>query len=113
VRGWRQRIATTAVLLIAVVPSQSKALTLAECNDIVESDYANCKAGEYYSSFGQCENRRAERLVACSQGFFKPLNGSPKDQCLERVESEYRSCGYLNSCTNRWIQGLQQCQGLR
>jgi hypothetical protein len=107
--GLRQRIAFAAVLLIGVVPSGSKAMTIEECYAVVEHDYANCKAGEYYYSYGQCENRRAERLTSCSQGVFVPLGASPKDQCLERVEAEYRNCGYRAVCTNRWLQGLQEC----
>jgi len=107
--GLRQRIALTAVLLIGVVASGSKAFTIEECYAVVERDYANCKEAEYYSSFGHCENRRAERLASCSQGVFVPLGASPKDQCLNRVEAEYRNCGYRAVCTNRWIQGLQEC----
>src|SRR6476661_611955 len=107
--GLRQRIAFTAVLLIGVAPSGSKAVTIEECYAVVEGDYANCKAAEYYSSFGHCENRRAERLASCSQGVFVPLGASGKDQCLTRVEAEYRNCGYRAVCTNRWIQGLQEC----
>ena len=107
--GLRQRIAFTAVLLIGVVPSGSKAMTIEECYAAVEHDYANCKAGEYYYSYGQCENRRADRLASCSQGVFVPIGASPKDQCLERVEAEYRNCGYRAVCTNRWLQGLQEC----
>jgi len=60
-RRWTLRIATTAALLIGVVPFQSKALTVGECYTIVERDYALCNSGPY-NSFGQCENRRAERL---------------------------------------------------
>src|SRR5215469_13887012 len=105
--GWRQRIAFTAVLLIGVVPSGSKAFTVEECYAVVEQQYANCKAGEYYQSFGLCENRRAERLVSCSQGV--PPSANRKDQCLNRVEAEYRNCGYRAACANRWIQGLQEC----
>jgi hypothetical protein len=77
--GLRQRIAFAAVLLIGVLPSESKALTIEECYGVVEQDYANCKAAEYYSSFGHCENRRAERLASCSRGEFVPLGASRKD----------------------------------
>ena len=107
--GLRQRIAFTAVLLIGVVPSGSKAFTIEECYDAVGQDYANCKAGEYYRSFGHCENRRAEGLASCSQGVYVPPGASPKDQCLERVQAEWRNCGYRAACANRWIQGLQEC----
>ena len=108
--GLRQRIAFTAVLLIGVVSSESKAFTIEECYAVVQRDHANCKAGEYYSSFGHCENRRAEGLTSCSsQGVYVPPGASQKDQCLQRVEAEYRNCGYRAVCTNRWIQGLQQC----
>jgi hypothetical protein len=107
--GLRQRIAFTAVLLIGVVPSESKAFTIEECYAVVARDYANCKAGEYYSSFGHCENRRAERLTSCSRGEFVQIGESRKDQCLKRVEAEYRNCGYRAACTNRWLQGLQEC----
>jgi hypothetical protein len=105
--GLRQRIAFIAVLLIALVPSGSKAFTVQECYDAVEQAYANCTAVRINSNFGLCENRRAERLASCSQGVWP--GPSPKDQCLERVEAEYRACGYRAVCTNRWIQGLQQC----
>lgn len=108
-RRWTLRIATTAALLIGVVPFQSKALTVGECYTIVERDYALCNSGPY-NSFGQCENRRAERLVACSQGKFLPLNGSPKDQCLERARAEFQRCGGTNRCMNGYIQGMQQCR---
>jgi hypothetical protein len=104
--GLRQRIAFTAVLLIGVVPSESKAQ---ECYAAVERDYARCKAAEYYSSFGHCENRRAEGLTSCSRGVYVPPGASQKDQCLNRVEAEYRNCGYRAVCTNRWLQGLQEC----
>jgi hypothetical protein len=105
--GLRQRIAFTAVLLIGVVPSESKAR---DCYAAVQRNYANCKAGEYYSSFGHCENRRAEGLTSCSQdGVYVPAGASRKDQCLNRVEAEYRACGYRSVCTNRWLQGLQAC----
>ena len=107
--GLRQRIAFTAVLLIGVAPSGSKAFTIEECYAVVQRDYANCKAAEYYSSFGHCENRRAEGLASCSQGVYVPPGGSRKDQCLNRVEAEYRNCGYRSVCTNRWLQGLQEC----
>jgi hypothetical protein len=105
--GLRQRIAFAAALLIGVVPSGSKAFTIEECYGAVGQAYANCKAGEVYSSFGHCENRRAEGLASCSQGV--PPVASRKDQCLTRVEAEYRNCGYRAVCTNRWIQGLQEC----
>src|SRR5215475_7645825 len=107
--GLRERIAFTAVLLIGVVSSGSKAFTVEDCYAVVQRDYANCKAAEYYSSFGHCENRRAERLASCSQGEFVPIGGSRKDQCLERVWTEYRNCGFRGVCANRWIQGLQEC----
>jgi hypothetical protein len=107
--GLRQRIAFAAALLIGVVPSGSKAFTIDECYDAVGRDYANCKAGEYYYSYGLCENRRAEELASCSQGRYVPPGASPKDQCLTRVEAEYRNCGYRAVCTNRWLQGLQEC----
>jgi len=103
------RTAVAAVLLVGVVPSGSNAMTIEECYGVVERDYANCKAGEYYNSYGQCESRRAERLASCSQGVFVPIGGSQKDQCLNRVEAEYRACGYRAVCTNRWLQGLQEC----
>jgi len=107
--GLGQKFAFTAALLIGVVPSESKAFTVEECYAVVEQDYANCKRAEYYSSFGQCENRRAERLTSCSRGVFVLLGESRKDQCLKRVEAEYRNCGYRAVCTNGWLQGLQQC----
>ena len=107
--GLRERIAFTAVLLIGVVPSGSKALTIEACYAVVQRDYANCKAAEYYSSFGHCENRRAERLASCSQGKLVPLGASQKDQCLKRVEAEWAACGYRAACQNRWLQGLQEC----
>lgn len=103
--GLRQRIAFTAVLLIGVVPSVSRAFTIEECYDAVGQDHANCKAGELYSSFGHCENRRAEGLVSCSHGEYVAPGASRKDQCLARVEAEYRNCGYRSVCTSRWIQG--------
>src|SRR5262245_11482202 len=104
--GLTQRIAFTAVLLIGVVSSESKAQ---DCIAAVQRDYANCKNGEYYYSFGHCENRRAEGLASCSQGVYVPPGASRKDQCLNRVEAEYRNCGYRSVCTNRWLQGLQEC----
>ena len=108
--GLRQRIAFAAVLLIGVVPSASKAMTIEECYAVVEHDYANCKAGEYYYSYGQCENRRAEQMAYCSQGQYVPPGASQKDQCLQRVQQEYAACGYRGgACTNRWIQGLNEC----
>jgi len=76
--GLRQRIAFTAVLLIGVVPSGSKAFTIEECYDAVGQDYANCKAAEYYSSFGHCENRRAEGLASCSQRRIRATRCKPK-----------------------------------
>ena len=110
--GVRQRIAFTAVLLIGVVPSGSQAFTVAECYDAVEQDYANCTGTSYYSNFGHCENRRAQGLVYCSQGKYVAPGASQKDQCLTRVQEEWKSCGYRNVCANRWIQGLQQCNSL-
>jgi hypothetical protein len=105
--GLRQRIAFTAVLLIGIVPSGSKAFTIEECYAVETTRIV--KAGEYCSSLGHCENRRAERLASCSQGGFVPSGASRKDQCLERAEAEYRNCGYRAVGTNRWIQGLQEC----
>jgi hypothetical protein len=91
----------------AAPPTQYSAPT--NCVAVVERDYANCKAGEYYSSFGHCENRRAEGLTSCSKGVYMPPGASRKDQCLNRVEAEYRNCGYRSVCTSRWLQGLQEC----
>jgi hypothetical protein len=102
-QGAQQRAAQTQV------QAQQYPVAIEECYAVVQRDYANCKAAEYYSSFGHCENRRAERLASCSQGVFVPVGASRKDQCLKRVEAEYRNCGYRAVCTNRWIQGLQEC----
>jgi hypothetical protein len=107
--GLRKRIAFTAVLLVGIAPSGSKALTIDECYAIVQQDYANCRAASYYQNFGQCENRLNERMAACSQGVFVPLGASRKDECLNRVHEEYKNCGYRAVCQNRWLQGLQAC----
>jgi len=111
--GLRQRIAFTAVLLIGVVPSGSKAFTIEDCYAAVDGEYQNCAAGSYYSDFGNCQNRWAERRAYCSKGIYVPLGASPKDQCLNRVQDEYKSCGYrMGPCSDRWIQSLQACNGL-
>jgi hypothetical protein len=110
--GLRQRIAFTAVLLIGVVPSESKAFTIEECYDAVQHDYANCKAGEYFDSHGLCENRARAALASCQRGIYVRPGESSKDQCLQRVEAEYRNCGYRAACSNRWIQGLNECASI-
>src|SRR5262249_30367562 len=89
-------------------PAQNAAQS-ATCYAVVQQDYTSCKAGEYFYSFGHCENRRAGGLASCSQGVYVRPGASRKDQCLERVEAEYKNCGYRAVCTNRWLQGLQEC----
>jgi hypothetical protein len=61
-------------------------------------------------NYGQCENRQKQQLTLCySDNRYVGVGESPKDQCLNRVQEEYRNCGYLPACTNRWLLGLQQC----
>jgi hypothetical protein len=108
----RQRIAFIAVLLIGVVSSESKAFTIEECYAAVQRDYNNCAAGSLYSDFGHCQNRARAALVSCQQGIYVPIGGSPKDQCLQRVEAEYKNCGYRAACSNRWIRGLNECSSI-
>ena len=110
--GLRQRIAFTAVLLIGVVSSESKAFTIEECYAAVKRDYDNCQAGSYFQNYGHCQNRARAALASCQQGVYVPPGGSTKDQCLQRVEAEYRNCGYRAACTNRWIQGLNECSAI-
>jgi hypothetical protein len=110
--GLRQRIAFTAVLLIGVVSSESKAFTIEECYAAVKRDYDNCQAGSYFQNYGHCDNRARAALASCQLGVYVPPGGSPKDQCLQRVEAEYRNCGYTAACTNRWTQGLNECSAI-
>lgn len=107
--GLRQRIVFGAVLLLGVAPSAGKAMTVEECYQVVQRDYVNCTRAGVYSDLGQCQYRWAERQAQCAQGIFVPIGESSKDQCLNRVEAEYRSCGYRAACTDRWLQGLQSC----
>lgn len=110
--GLRQRIAFTAALLISVVPFESKAFTIEECYTAVQRDYDNCTAGSLYQNFGQCENRARAALASCQRGIYVPPGASSKDQCLQRVEGEYKNCGYRAACSNRWIQGLNECSSI-
>jgi hypothetical protein len=104
--GLTQRIAFTAVPLIGVVlkAKHKTAMPLfSETTRIVRQE-------SIIQVFGHCENRRAEGLTSCSQdGVYVPPGASRKDQCLNRVEAEYRACGYRSVCTTRWLQGLQAC----
>jgi len=95
--------------------AEPNAAPTTQCYAAVERDYANCKAGEYYSSFGHCENRRAQGLTSCSNGGGYVAPGtSQKDQCLSRVMAEYQACGYrAGACADRWIAGLGQCNQYR
>ncbi len=94
--------------------AEPNAASTTECYAAVQRDYANCKAGEYYSSFGHCENRRAQGLTSCSNGGgYVPPGASQKDQCLNRVQAEYQACGYRAACSNAWLAGLNQCNQYR
>jgi hypothetical protein len=110
--GLTQRIAFTALLLIGVVSSESKAFTIEECYAAVQRDYDNCAGGSLYPDYGLCRNRALAALASCKQGRYAPPGTSPKDQCLQRVEAEYRNCGYRAACSNRWIQGLNECSSI-
>jgi len=104
--GLRQRIAFTAVLLIGLVPPESKAQ---DCYALIQRDYQLCMTASAYPNLGQCANRQAEQLAICASTGRYPGFESQKDQCLNRVEAEYRACGYRAVCTNAWLQGLAQC----
>jgi hypothetical protein len=110
--GLTQRIAFTALLLIGVVSSESKAFTIQECYAAVQRDYDNCAAGSLYPDYGYCRNRAAQGLVYCQQGRYVRPGTSQKDQCFTRVEAEHASCGNTPACSNRWIQGLNQCSSI-
>ena len=69
----RHRIAFTAVLLIGVVSSESKAFTIEECYAAVKRDFDNCQAGSYFQNYGHCQNRAQAALVSCQQGVYVPL----------------------------------------
>jgi len=105
--GLRQRIAFTAVLLIGVVPSVSRAFTIEECYDAVGQDYANCKAGELYSSFGHCENRRAEGLVSCSHGEY--VAPAAKTNVLREWKRSIGTVVTGVSARAGGFRGLQEC----
>src|SRR5215471_14311900 len=111
-RGLKQKIAFSVVLLIGVVSSESKAFTIEECYAAVKRDYDNCQGGSYFKNYGHCQNRAQAALASCQRGEYTPPGRSPKDQCLQRVEAEYRSCGYRAACSNKWIQGLNECSAI-
>lgn len=107
---WKLARAMIAVAALAGLARPMSAL--ADCNAVVEEAYQNCKAGEYYNSYGLCENRRAQALEACQHGASyqssEDIFKNPHDQCLKRANDFLLSCN-RNSCMPTFLNMLAKC----